>query len=66
MSEHEEFKSLPYINNILVKTDLVNDNNRNNEELQYLNLIQNILDNGLLEEGRNGKTKSIFVYRQIF
>ena len=60
MSEHEEFKSLPYINNILVKTDLVNDNNRNNEELQYLNLIQNILDNGLLEEGRNGKTKSIF------
>jgi thymidylate synthase len=30
------------------------------EEYQYLNLIQNILDNGTWEEGRNGKTKSIF------
>jgi thymidylate synthase len=60
MSEHEEFKSLPYINDILVKTDVIKDNTRNNEEHQYLNLIQNILDNGLLEEGRNGRTKSIF------
>jgi thymidylate synthase len=32
----------------------------NNEEYQYLNLIDNILQNGYLEEGRNGKTKSIF------
>lgn len=32
----------------------------NHEEYQYLNLIQNILDNGTWEEGRNGKTKSIF------
>ena len=32
----------------------------NNEEYQYLNLIENILENGYLEEGRNGKTKSIF------
>lgn len=30
------------------------------EEYQYLNLLQNILDNGTWEEGRNGKTKSIF------
>ena len=30
------------------------------EEYQYLNMIQNILDNGFWEEGRNGKTKSIF------
>jgi thymidylate synthase len=30
------------------------------EEYQYLNLIKNILENGYLEEGRNGKTKSIF------
>ena len=58
MGEHEEFKNLPYINNILLKKAVVNDNNRNNEELQYLNLIQNILDNGFLEQGRNGKTKS--------
>jgi thymidylate synthase len=30
------------------------------EEYQYLNLLENILDNGYWEEGRNGKTKSIF------
>ena len=30
------------------------------EEYQYLNLIQNIIENGHWEEGRNGKTKSIF------
>ena len=30
------------------------------EETQYLNLIKNILDNGTWEEGRNGKTKSVF------
>ena len=30
------------------------------EEYQYLNLIEDILENGHWEEGRNGKTKSIF------
>ena len=30
------------------------------EEYQYLNLIENIIENGYWEEGRNGKTKSIF------
>ena len=30
------------------------------EEYQYLNLIQNILENGNWEDGRNGRTKSIF------
>ena len=30
------------------------------EEYQYLNIIHNIIDNGTWEEGRNGKTKSIF------
>jgi len=30
------------------------------EEYQYLNIVQHILDNGFWEEGRNGKTKSIF------
>jgi len=33
---------------------------RNEEELQYLNLIKNIIENGTWEEGRNGKTKAIF------
>jgi thymidylate synthase len=63
MSEHEEFKSLPYINNLLSIKSCKNEgltNHNNNEEFQYLNIIQNILDNGFLEEGRNGKTKSIF------
>jgi thymidylate synthase len=32
----------------------------NHEEQQYLNLIKQILDNGTWEEGRNGKTKSVF------
>jgi thymidylate synthase len=30
------------------------------EEYQYLNLLENILENGTWEEGRNGRTKSIF------
>jgi thymidylate synthase len=34
--------------------------NNSHEEYQYLNLIQNILDNGYWEESRNGKTKNIF------
>lgn len=32
----------------------------NPEELQYLNLLQKILDRGTLEKGRNGNTLSIF------
>ena len=32
----------------------------NHEEYQYLNLLTNILQNGTIEEGRNGKTQSIF------
>ena len=37
-----------------------------NEEHQYLNLIRNIIDNGTWEEGRNGKTKSIFGHSMRF
>lgn len=36
------------------------DKPENTEEYQYLNLIQDIIDKGTWEEGRNGKTKSIF------
>ena len=32
----------------------------NHEEYQYLNLINDILNEGTIEEGRNGKTKCIF------
>jgi thymidylate synthase len=49
-------------------SDKISDNIFNNiqsntnvsEEYQYLNLIQNILENGTWEHGRNGRTKSIF------
>lgn len=45
----------------------MNANNTNNlEEKQYLDLIQNILDNGTWEEGRNGRTKSIFGHSMRF
>lgn len=37
-----------------------NINKYKHEEYQYLNLLENILENGFWEEGRNGKTKSIF------
>ena len=40
--------------------------NKNLEEHQYLNLIRNILDNGSWEEGRNGRTKSIFGHSMRF
>ena len=30
------------------------------EEYQYLHLLENIINNGFWEQGRNGKTKSIF------
>jgi thymidylate synthase len=32
----------------------------NTEEYQYLNIIEKIINNGTWEEGRNGRTKSIF------
>ena len=32
----------------------------NHEEYQYLNLIKDIIENGFWEDGRNGRTKSIF------
>jgi thymidylate synthase len=30
------------------------------EEYQYIHLLENILENGIWEEGRNGRTKSLF------
>jgi thymidylate synthase len=48
-------------NTNLVANNLVANNLVVNlEEQQYLDLIRNILDNGTWEEGRNGRTKSIF------
>lgn len=36
------------------------------EELQYLNLLKHILENSNIEQGRNGKTKSIFGHSMRF
>ena len=46
--------------------DATNTSVPNSEEYQYLNLIQNILDNGSWETGRNGRTKSIFGHSMRF
>lgn len=39
---------------------MINNSEQNEEEMQYLNLIKNILENGTTETGRNGNTISIF------
>jgi thymidylate synthase len=36
------------------------------EEYQYLNLLENIIENGTWEDGRNGKTKSVFGHMMRF
>jgi thymidylate synthase len=36
------------------------------EEYQYLNLLENIIENGTWENGRNGKTKSVFGHMMRF
>ena len=43
-----------------------NINRCKHEEYQYLNLLENILENGTWDEGRNGKTKSIFGHTMRF
>jgi len=46
--------------NIFAAIAANNANANNLEEQQYLDLIKDILDNGTWEEGRNGRTKSVF------
>jgi thymidylate synthase len=36
------------------------DNDNEHEEYQYLNLLHDILEHGVMEKGRNGNTKSVF------
>ena len=65
MSEHEEFTTLPYINDKIYKTNInecnkTNEKNEENEEQQYLDLIQQVLETGFFEKGRNGNTQCIF------
>lgn len=51
------------INNIIMLKNLVNyrynDNKNNKYEMQYLDLIRDIIKEGTLEEGRNGKTYAL-------
>lgn len=37
-----------------------NSNSNSHDEVQYLQLLRNIMENGVWEEGRNGRTKCIF------
>ena len=67
MSEHEEFQSLiRAFDKKLEKKETgvyITEFDRissSHEEKQYLNLLKTILECGYIEEGRNGKTKSIF------
>ena len=45
---------------------VTDEENEEHEEYQYLNLIHDILENGVTEQGRNGITKSIFGASMIF
>ena len=47
-------------NNSISNNIFNNMQNYRHEEYQYINLIENIIENGEWEEGRNGKTKCIF------
>ena len=62
---NDESNHNSYISN-LSDNIFSNINRFKHEEYQYLNLIENILDNGFWEEGRNGKTKSIFGHTMRF
>lgn len=42
------------------------ENHEDHEEYQYLNLIHDILENGEMEKGRNGVTKSVFGASMVF
>ena len=56
-----------YTNNTKVSDNIFSNIQKyTHEEYQYLNLLDNILENGVLEEGRNGKTKSIFGHSMRF
>lgn len=44
----------------MIKNQVGNISGKNNEELQYIQLINDILQKGTLEAGRNGNTYSIF------
>jgi len=62
----EKFNNEVYGPGITSDRIFANINKFKHEEYQYLNLIENIIENGFWEEGRNGKTKSIFGHSMRF
>lgn len=50
----------------MLKTLIKNQYGNTHEEYQYINLIKDILDQGIEETGRNGKVKQIFGYASIW
>jgi thymidylate synthase len=59
MSEHEEYKS-NFILMDIEHIEHIEHNTKLHEEYQYLELIKNVLEDGFIEKGRNGTTKSVF------
>lgn len=59
---HSEITNTDFFVNrkTLSETFALNSKKYSHEEYQYINLIDNILENGIWEEGRNGKTQSVF------
>ena len=52
---YEQFNNTKVSDTLFLQEDSIN-----KEEYQYLHLIENIIENGIWEEGRNGRTKGIF------
>jgi thymidylate synthase len=67
-SYNENINNYDFLNKETKVSDNIfsNLNKFSHEEYQYLNLLENILENGVWEEGRNGKTKSIFGHSMRF
>lgn len=60
LNTHDTNNIPPYTTNTTSQNIFANIQKNKHQEYQYLNLLQNILENGTWEIGRNGKTKSIF------
>lgn len=60
LARKKEYENAIYGEGPVSDRIFANVNKFQHEEYQYLNLLENILENGVWEEGRNGRTKSIF------
>lgn len=60
LARKQEYENQIYGTGITSDRIFSNQKKYQHEEYQYLNILENIIDNGFWEEGRNGTTKSIF------